>query len=445
MHVALLLIIQAFVVPRYAVPTCGPLRATGTRLIAEGDDARPALSWQEELEKLLSPRTANADREMLFRDLLSKGPEIVQEVTAAAATGDLTSIVPPESDTRKVLEDVQRLSSQVIEDVLPEAANEAQQLLGDPARISETFQRAVATAQDASRVSSALLADPERALSLLQQEAMNAVSRSPVGVETPPFTLLSRKAGYEVRRYDSYGVAAISIEASRAIGLEGTVRGFGALSAYLFGANADGAMLELTAPLRTDVAEEFGTADAHLSMLLPRRLSPMTAPAPVEGSVQLRSLDAQTLAVVEFGGLATGPEVRRRLLELRRKVAADGLSVIGSGYALLQYNPPYSLPWLRRNEVGVLVDAEAEAAPAPAAAAAVKPNDAAMQRTAQKAAADRADASDSMPSDVDESWPVQSMAEVDVDAVPPSDVDNGEGTVEAAAETDNTWMDAPSD
>lgn len=444
MHVALLLIIQAFVVPRYAVPTCGPLRATGTRLIAEGDDARPALSWQEELEKLLSPRTANADREMLFRDLLSKGPEIVQEVTAAAATGDLTSIVPPESDTRKVLEDVQRLSSQVIEDVLPEAANEAQQLLGDPARISETFQRAVATAQDASRVSSALLADPERALSLLQQEAMNAVSRSPVGVETPPFTLLSRKAGYEVRRYDSYGVAAISIEASRAIGLEGTVRGFGALSAYLFGANADGAMLELTAPLRTDVAEEFGTADAHLSMLLPRRLSPMTAPAPVEGSVQLRSLDAQTLAVVEFGGLATGPEVRRRLLELRRKVAADGLSVIGSGYALLQYNPPYSLPWLRRNEVGVLVDAEAEAAPAPAAAAAVKPNDAAMQRTAQKAAADRADASDSMPSDVDESWPVQSVA-VDVDAVPPSDVDNGEGTVEAAAETDNTWMDAPSD
>ena len=234
MHVALLLIIQAFVVPRYAVPTCGPLRATGTRLIAEGDDARPALSWQEELEKLLSPRTANADREMLFRDLLSKGPEIFQEVTAAAATGDLTSIVPPESDTRKVLEDVQRLSSQVIEDVLPEAANEAQQLLGDPARLSETFQRAVATAQDASRVSSALLADPERALSLLQQEAMNAVSRSPVGVETPPFTLLSRKAGYEVRRYDSYGVAAISIEASRAIGLEGTVRGFGALGVSLW-------------------------------------------------------------------------------------------------------------------------------------------------------------------------------------------------------------------
>ena len=93
----------------------------------------------------------------------------------------------------------------------------------------------------------------------------------------------------------------------------------------------------------------------------------------------------------------------------------------------------------------MFVDAEAVAATAPAAAAAVKPNDAALQRTAQKAAADRADASDSMPSDVDESWPVQSMAEVDVDAVPPSDVDNGEGTVEAAAETDNTWMDAPSD
>jgi hypothetical protein len=444
MHVALVLVlVPVFVVPR-AGTRCGALRATGTRLIAEGDDARPALSWQEELEKLLSPRTANADREMLFRDLLSKGPEIFQEVTAAAATGDLTSIVPPESDTRKVLEDVQTIQRQVVEDVLPEAANEAQQLLGDPARLSETFQRAVATAQDASRVSSALLADPERALSLLQQEAMNAVSRSPTGIETPPFTLLSRKAGYEVRRYDSYGAAVISIEASRAIGLEGLVRGFGALSAYLVGANEDGAMLELTAPLRTDVAEEFGTADAHLSMLLPRRLSPMTAPAPVEGSVRLRSIDAQTLAVAEFGGLATGPEVRRRLLELRRKVAADGLSLVGSGYALLQYNPPYSLPWLRRNEVGVLVDAEAEVATAPAAAAAVKPNDDVMQTAAQRAATDRANAADSMPSDIDESWPVQSLA-AEADAEPPSDVDNGEGIVEAAVETDNTWMDAPSD
>jgi hypothetical protein len=160
--------------------------------------------------------------------------------------------------------------------------------------------------------------------------------------------------------------------------------------------------------------------------------------------VRLRSIDAQTLAVAEFGGLATGPEVRRRLLELRRKVAADGLSLVGSGYALLQYNPPYSLPWLRRNEVGVLVDAEAEVATAPAAAAAVKPNDDVMQTAAQRAATDRANAADSMPSDIDESWPVQSLA-AEADAEPPSDVDNGEGIVEAAVETDNTWMDAPSD
>jgi hypothetical protein len=49
-----------------------------------------------------------------------------------------------------------------------------------------------------------------------------------------------------------------------------------------------------------------------------------------------------------------------------------------------------------------------------------------------------------MPSDIDESWPVQSLA-AEADAEPPSDVDNGEGIVEAAVETDNTWMDAPSD
>ena len=67
-----------------------------------------------------------------------------------------------------------------------------------------------------------------------------------------------------------------------------------------------------------------------------------------------------------------------------------------------------------------------------------------MQTAAQRAATDRANAADSMPSDIDESWPVQSLA-AEADAEPPSDVDNGEGIVEAAVETDNTWMDAPSD
>ena len=38
-------------------------------------------------------------------------------------------------------------------------------------------------------------------------------------------------------------------------------------------------------------------------------------------------------------------------------------------YVLLQYNPPYTLPWLRRNEVGLVIAPPADAAEAGAAEA----------------------------------------------------------------------------
>mmetsp|Transcript_52674 Transcript_52674/g.136425 ORF Transcript_52674/g.136425 Transcript_52674/m.136425 type:complete len:487 (+) Transcript_52674:22-1482(+) len=451
---------------------------------ADGDDARPALSWQEELEKLLSPNTKTADREVLLRDLLSKGPEIAQEVSDAAVAGNIASLLPEDSTSRKTLDDIQFVQRQVIEDVLPEAANEA----ADPQRLSESLQRAAAdvpgAAQTAAQVSSALFADPEKALSLVQQEARNALSRTPEGLEILPFTTIENKASYELRRYDSHSVAMTSVAAVRAVGLEGTIRGFNALTAYLVGSNADGAVLEMTSPLRTDVAEEFGGGDADISVMLPRRLSPMSAPAPADATVRLTTREGQTLAVREFAGLATEAEARRQLLALRQALSADGimLAAADGAYSVLQYNPPYTLPWLRRNEVAVAVVLDdqlqaAEVAPAAQAEDATKAeaNEQEEVAAARDASSSASDATDDMPSDVDDTDAVDDVEEsATAEALPldeadfeegaePSDVDEDavvemesveqdvEGSDEEVAEADGDdpaaedWMDAPSD
>jgi len=444
-------------------------RAAVVRL-AEGDDARPALSWQEELEKLLNPGTKNADREVLFRDLLSKGGEIAQEVSGAAATGDLASLVPPESELKRVAEDVQAVQRQVIEDVLPGAAN----ALSDTTRLSETLQRAASEdlpklANDVTQVSSALFADPEKALGLVQQEARNAISGSAEGLDMPAYTVLERRPGYEVRRYDGYGMAALSLDASRAIGLEGTVRAFNALSGYVLGANADGAVLEMTAPLRTELASEFGAGDAELSIMLPCRLSAVTAPAPSDGAVRLRQQAPQTMAVAKFAGLATDGEVRRRLLALRQELAADGVVAAGGGYSLLQYNSPYTLPFQRKNEIAVPVEPETAAAAAPSAPVEDAGFEAAMAAAAAAAASPAAAATveedgmegmdaakdESAPSDVDDAEAAEPVAEAaeaadddadDVVVEAPSDVDEEPAMdEEAAMEADVTEADAPSD
>jgi hypothetical protein len=55
-------------------------------------------------------------------------------------------------------------------------------------------------------------------------------------------------------------------------------------------------------------------------------------------------------------GFATEGEVQRQLLRLLSALDRDGVNVPdASSYRILQYNPPYTLPWLRRNELLVVV------------------------------------------------------------------------------------------
>ncbi len=48
--------------------------------------------------------------------------------------------------------------------------------------------------------------------------------------------------------------------------------------------------------------------------------------------------------------------MQRQLLRILSALDRDGISVPdASSYRILQYNPPYTLPWLRRNELLVAV------------------------------------------------------------------------------------------
>ena len=82
-----------------------PRRAAAPRL-QTADPERSAVSWQEELEQLLAPATGQEEREFLLRDLLSRGPEIADEVRAAVSSGEYADLLPPpDSQSRRLLDD----------------------------------------------------------------------------------------------------------------------------------------------------------------------------------------------------------------------------------------------------------------------------------------------------------------------------------------------------
>jgi len=82
-----------------------------------------------------------------------------------------------------------------------------------------------------------------------------------------------------------------------------------------------------------------------------------TAPRPVDSKVRLTTTPPrERLAAREFAGFATEGEVQRQLISLLSALDRDGVSVVDSAsYRIFQYNPPYTLPWLRRNEILVEV------------------------------------------------------------------------------------------
>lgn len=154
---------------RTLVLRAGRAHVTRVHCTETAEDEPPqkfAMTWQEGLERLLSPNTPAADRDVLLRDLLSRGPEIADEVTRAIGTGDLQSLAPPDGEGKRVLDDLEAVRRQVVDDLLPQATSEAQTLLSDPATVANEVQRAAQDAADAAPQTmtavNTLLQDPAR-------------------------------------------------------------------------------------------------------------------------------------------------------------------------------------------------------------------------------------------------------------------------------------------
>jgi hypothetical protein len=76
------------------------------------------------------------------------------------------------------------------------------------------------------------------------------------------------------------------------------------------------------------------------------------APRPTDPRVTLRAGRARTCAVLTFGGYATDATVSSRVAELVASLKHEGIRpVYTTQFELLRYNPPFTIPMLRTNEI----------------------------------------------------------------------------------------------
>ncbi len=177
------------------------------------------------------------------------------------------------------------------------------------------------------------------------------------GTEEPHYALLQRLGAIEIRRYEPRLAAETTVDASE---LAARSDGFRRLANYIFGGNADRQRIAMTAPVAQSGGGPEALASWTIRFFLPRDLSAGAAPRPNAPAVRIVELPAETVAVWRFSGSPTAEAVRAAQRQLLAALAPTRWRPLGAPAAWF-YDPPWTIPFLRRNEAVVAV------APEPAA------------------------------------------------------------------------------
>jgi hypothetical protein len=176
-------------------------------------------------------------------------------------------------------------------------------------------------------------------------------------VEQPEYKVTSSEGSIELREYGAMIVAEAEVKGERKAAI---TEGFRLIAAYIFGANKPSAKISMTAPVQQQakqtiamtapVTQKASDGDWTVSFIMPKGWSMDTLPAPTNKRVKLVPVPAKRMVVIRFSGTADDRSIATKTAELRKYAADHTLSVIGEP-ALAFYNPPWTLPFLRRNEI----------------------------------------------------------------------------------------------
>jgi hypothetical protein len=180
-----------------------------------------------------------------------------------------------------------------------------------------------------------------------------------IATEEPAFTVSLAQGDCEVRDYPAMVAAQVSVSGDRKAAAS---EGFRLLAGYIFGGNTAKQKIAMTAPviqaaevgqkiaMTAPVLQSGGNGKWVIRFIMPRGSTLETMPRPNNPKVHLQEVAPARMAAIRFSGLARQDNIAAKTAALSGFVKAQHLEAIGSP-SLAQYDPPWKLWFLRRNEV----------------------------------------------------------------------------------------------
>ena len=191
-------------------------------------------------------------------------------------------------------------------------------------------------------------------------EAGGSIVGIRAGTEQPNYTVEREIDGVEIRRYGPRIAAETSVASDEEAARN---EGFRRLARYIFGGNSASDKIAMTAPvaqqqsekiaMTAPVATQRGSADDWvIRFFMPSKYTMDTLPTPKDDRVRLVEVPGETVAVLRYNG-SYGPEaVAERTTQLLETLHRHNIEAEGEPLSWF-YDPPWTVPFRRRNEVVV--------------------------------------------------------------------------------------------
>jgi hypothetical protein len=183
-------------------------------------------------------------------------------------------------------------------------------------------------------------------------------------LEEPSYVVVEKNSNYEIRKYAPYIIAETDITGSYD---EASNSGFRLIADYIFGNNTTQSSIAMTVPVIQNKSEKIAMTAPVLSMekdsqvrtvsfVLPSAYTLETLPTPNNPLVRLTEVPGRTVVAIRFTGYATEARVAKKQAALEKTLGEARLTAAGPAQ-VAQYNPPFSMPLMRRNEILIPVNA----------------------------------------------------------------------------------------
>lgn len=173
-------------------------------------------------------------------------------------------------------------------------------------------------------------------------------------VEKPKYTVLKSHDSIEIREYDPIILAQTNAMGDRN---EAIKVGFKRLLNYITGDNSSNTHIQMTAPvLQTAVLEKRTLSKRKhrqwkISFIMPIKYNIKMLPTPHNTNIKILEQSKAQWAVIRFSGFASKNKLADYQKRLEAYLIKHSMTPIQQEPSYAFYNPPWTLPFLRRNEI----------------------------------------------------------------------------------------------